>query len=102
MDILLENALRHGDGTVTVELESADGTVTIDVTDEGGGIAPGEERTIFDRGVSEHGSGLGLALATNLVAADGGRLTLVNPRPARFRITYRATARPAPPDTAAR
>jgi signal transduction histidine kinase len=95
IDVLLDNALRHGRGTITVELELHDATVTIDVTDEGDGIPPGEERSIFERGVSDHGSGVGLALATNLVAADGGRLTLVNPTPARFRITYRATVAPA-------
>lgn len=92
VDVLFENALRHGRGTITVELDHNDGTASIDVTDEGEGIAPGDEQTIFERGVSDHGSGLGLALATNLVAADGGRLTLVNPRPARFRITYHSTA----------
>jgi signal transduction histidine kinase len=95
VDVLVDNALRHGDGTITIEVARRGATVTVDVTDEGNGIAPGDEAKIFERGVSERGSGLGLAIATDLVAADGGRLILVQGHPPRFRVTYRATADPA-------
>ena len=45
------------------------------------------ETAIFGRDVSTAGStGLGLSLARALVEADGGRLILARPRPARFEI----------------
>jgi signal transduction histidine kinase len=91
LDILVENALRHGRGTVTVSVQpSSDHIATIDITDEGPGIPPGHEAAIFRRGVTADGSGIGLALASDLVAAEHGRLTLVSGQPPRFRITYRA------------
>jgi signal transduction histidine kinase len=91
LDILLENALRHGAGTVTVTVDHADDTVaTVDISDEGPGIAAGREAAIFERGITDEGSGIGLALASDLVTAEHGRLTLVTPHPPRFRITYRS------------
>jgi signal transduction histidine kinase len=95
VDVLVDNALQHGAGTIRIEVARHGTTVTVDVTDEGGGIEPGDEARIFERGVSDRGSGIGLAIATNLAAADGGRLALVQPSPPRFRITYRATTDPA-------
>jgi signal transduction histidine kinase len=90
LDILVENGLRHGDGTVTISVHRDADVATIDVTDEGPGIRPGSEAEIFRRGVTADSSGIGLALAADLVAADHGRLTLLSPAPARFRMTYRA------------
>ena len=97
LDILLDNALRHGDGTITLSVQHDDDVSTIDITDQGPGIPVGHEVTIFRRGVTADGSGIGLALADDLVSAEHGRLTLVGSQPARFRITYRT-----PPDGAHR
>ena len=82
--ILLDNALRHGRGTVAILLQ--DDTMTIE--DEGPGVAPDRVTTLFDR-PSDHRAahGRGLALARRLAESDGGRLELVEPRPATFRLT---------------
>jgi signal transduction histidine kinase len=91
LDALLDNGLRHGEGTVTVGVRRGhDGHVRVDVRDEGPGIDPGAERSIFERHVSlRGGTGVGLALARTLVEAEGGRLELVTSRPPTFEILLR-------------
>jgi len=76
LDVLIDNALRHGRGTVIVlRRSSADGAIAIDVTDEGttGGVA------LFGAGLGATtmpatAGHLGLALAASLAEAQGGRL----------------------------
>jgi signal transduction histidine kinase len=87
--VLLDNALRHGAGTVT--LAARDGTsgdtVLIEVSDTGAGVPDELAEHIFERGVSGGGStGLGLALARALIESDGGRLELSTKRPATFTV----------------
>lgn len=85
--VLLDNALRHGSGTVTMVARrgDAEGTVVIEVSDTGSGVPDELAPHIFERGFSGGGStGVGLALARALVEADGGRLELSNRRPAVF------------------
>jgi signal transduction histidine kinase len=96
LDVLLENALRHGAGTTRLHAAAADGRSVLGVEDEGPGVTPGLEHTVFERHVSTAGStGLGLPLARALVEADGGRLILACARPARFEIVIpRPRARP--------
>jgi signal transduction histidine kinase len=90
--VLLDNALRHGLGTVTLSARegvSASGgdTVVIEVTDMGSGVPDELAEHIFERGVSGGGStGLGLALARALIDSDGGRLELSVKRPATFTV----------------
>ena len=85
--VLLDNAMRHGAGPVSVTARSSDATVSIEVTDGGGGVPDELVAHIFDRGVSGVGStGVGLALARALVESDGGRLELSVPRPATFTV----------------
>jgi signal transduction histidine kinase len=85
--VLLDNALRHGAGTVSVSARGGEATVAIEVTDSGAGVPDELVAHIFDRGVSGGGStGVGLALARALVDSDGGRLELSSPRPATFTI----------------
>ena len=87
LDVLLENALNHGAGTTRLQAQLDDGRSRLAVEDEGAGVPEPLERSIFDRDVSTAGStGLGLPLARALVEADGGRLLLARPRPARFEI----------------
>lgn len=84
---LVDNALRHGDGTITMSARTMDNSVLIEVRDCGPGIPDELVPHIFDRGVSVGSStGLGLALARALVEADGGRLELSRPRPPVFTI----------------
>ncbi|MFC0109946.1 ATP-binding protein [Kibdelosporangium aridum] len=85
--VLLDNALRHGAGPVSVSVRASDATVAIEVSDGGSGVPDELVAHIFDRGVSGVGStGVGLALARALVESDGGRLELSVPRPATFTI----------------
>ncbi|MBM7770078.1 signal transduction histidine kinase [Actinokineospora baliensis] len=89
--VLLDNALRHGGGTVALSARSGESvggeTVVIDVTDAGNGVPDELAPHIFDRGVSGGGStGLGLALARALVESDGGRLELSTARPPTFTV----------------
>jgi signal transduction histidine kinase len=85
---LLENALRHGGGTVTVTARATDhGLLQLEVSDAGAGVPEELVPHVFDRGVSVGSStGLGLALARALVEADGGRLELSRARPPVFTI----------------
>ncbi len=78
---LVENALRHGAGTVTVRVSPA--TVAgqpgaaVTVTDEGPGVAPEAESRIFTkfwRGSRRGGTGLGLYITRGLVEAHGGTI----------------------------
>lgn len=83
--VLLDNALRHGEGTVTMSASGGDATVAIEVSDTGAGVPDELMAHVFDRGVSGGGStGVGLALARALVDSDGGRLELSPARPATF------------------
>jgi PAS domain S-box-containing protein len=78
---LVENALRHGRGTVRIGASRAhlDGHPAVDlvVADDGDGIAPQHRELVFSRfwqGGAKHGTGLGLYLVRGLVEAHGGRV----------------------------
>jgi signal transduction histidine kinase len=98
--VLLDNALRHGAGTVTLSARrgDAEGTVVIEVSDTGNGVPDELAPHVFERGFSGGGStGVGLALARALVEADGGRLELSNRQPAVFSLFLKV---PRPGDVA--
>jgi signal transduction histidine kinase len=85
---LLDNALVHGAGTVTIRTSRTPNSVVIEVRDEGKGVPPELVPRIFERSVSGKpgGTGLGLALARSIAAADGGNVVLVRPKPAVFAV----------------
>lgn len=89
---LIENSLRYGDGDTTISTRSSSGRgVFIDVADEGDGVPEDLVKSLFDRGVSGKGStGVGLALAKDLVTADGGRLELTQRTPPTFTVFLNA------------
>jgi signal transduction histidine kinase len=88
LDVLLDNALRHGDGPVRVVVEAAGDHGHLTVEDQGPGIDPAASAGLFERRAGTPSAhGIGLALARTLVQADGGRLDLVRASPAGFRIT---------------
>jgi two-component sensor histidine kinase len=72
---LVENALQHGDGQVTVRAAADGEAVALSVADDGPGI-PDHELGVLDRGEEtplSHGSGMGLWLvswATTTLGAD--------------------------------
>jgi signal transduction histidine kinase len=89
LDVLVDNALKHGSGDVTVS--AADGpTPTFEVRDEGTGLTDEAERQLFRRRAaasSEAGSeGIGLSLCADLLQALGGRLLLADRTPTTFRV----------------
>jgi signal transduction histidine kinase len=76
---LLENALRHGGGTVTASAEIRADDVCFTVSDEGHGIAPDHLESVFMKffgrsGERTSGTGLGLYITKGLVEAHGGRI----------------------------
>jgi len=83
---LIDNALMHGGGTVTIQTSQSARSVVIEVRDEGKGVPTELVSRIFERSVSgrPEGTGLGLALARTMAAADGGRVVLVKAKPATF------------------
>jgi two-component system, OmpR family, sensor kinase len=80
--ILMDNALKHTTGTITVAAETADEQVEICIRDTGPGIEPEALLRIFERfyrGESATGQpniGLGLAIAKALVEAQGGTIAV--------------------------
>lgn len=77
---LLENALSHGEGTVSITVVTDGDTVTTAVADEGPGVAENLRERAFERSVStKHGTGIGLSLARSLAEGEGGSLQ-VSPR----------------------
>lgn len=82
LHVLLDNAGRHGAGTVTVNVRDAGDALAIDVGDEGPGIERPDE--LFRRRAATAGHGIGLAMARSLAEAEGGRLRLTRPKPPTF------------------
>ncbi|MFK8845603.1 ATP-binding protein [Streptomyces sp. Ac-502] len=81
---LLENAVRHGAGTVTIEVgtassaSGAEGT-SVTVSDEGPGIPEESMSRVFTRfwrGSKRGGTGLGLYIVKGIVEAHGGTITV--------------------------
>jgi two-component system OmpR family sensor kinase len=75
---LVDNALAHGAGTVTVAANGAGEGVRFEVLDEGAGFPPGFEERAFERftradpGRTGGGAGLGLAIVRAVAEAHGG------------------------------
>ncbi|WP_031507620.1 sensor histidine kinase [Streptomyces megasporus] len=81
---LLENAVRHGEGTITMEVtpartESGDEGTAVTVSDEGPGIPEESMSRVFTRfwrGNRRGGTGLGLYIVKGIVEAHGGTITV--------------------------
>ncbi|HEY0816285.1 MAG TPA: HAMP domain-containing sensor histidine kinase [Pseudonocardia sp.] len=82
VDVLVDNALRHGQGTVTVTAREAAQAIAVDVTDEGRVERP--DQLFVRRSATAAGHGIGLALARSLTEAEGGRLLLSRQEPTTF------------------
>jgi two-component system OmpR family sensor kinase len=81
LDNLIDNAIHHGQGTITISGTTIRDSVAIEVRDQGPGFADNfaehafDRFTTADRGRSREGSGLGLAIVAAIAAAHGGRVT---------------------------
>jgi signal transduction histidine kinase len=74
LDVLVDNALVHGTGTVTVAARSGGTGLSVAVEDEGE-LPDGDLEAMFRRrSTAARGTGIGLALARSLAEADGARL----------------------------
>jgi two-component system, NtrC family, sensor histidine kinase GlrK len=94
---LLSNAIRYSPqkGVVRLELTTPPGLVRIDIQDQGVGVAQADRERIFEpfyRGERQptdvvRGSGIGLSIVHEYIAAHGGHIELLsNPVGAHFRI----------------
>jgi two-component system sensor histidine kinase GlrK len=108
LDNLLSNAIRFSPagGTITVNIHPDGATMVVDVVDEGPGIAVADEALIFEPfyqgrvqgSGSVKGSGLGLSIVKEYVAAHGGSVEALSAggaRGAHFRV--RLPLKQAPP-----
>lgn len=94
---ILDNALKYSPpGTpVGIRVCAVDGSIAVDITDHGNGIPLQDQSRIFERfyrGPSTRhqipGSGLGLTIASSIVQAHGGVLSVTSrPGETAFRIT---------------
>ncbi|MGZ6748718.1 MAG: sensor histidine kinase, partial [Nocardioides sp.] len=82
---LVENGVRHGDGTVSVRLRALDASsevgegVELTVDDQGEGIPVEIRRRVFTKfwkGGVRGGSGLGMYIVNGLVRAHGGTVSI--------------------------
>ncbi len=82
--ILLDNADKHGEGPVSVQLVADDTSVTLSVADRGPGFPEADLDRVFDRfyradpARSGPGAGLGLAIARSIAVAHGGSIGAAN------------------------
>jgi signal transduction histidine kinase len=91
IDVLVENALRHGHGTVTVEASGArGGGATITIADEGHLRTDDPDAIFHRRSAQAAGHGIGLALARSLAHAEGARLLLGRREPTTFEVVLAA------------
>ena len=86
LDVLVDNALRHGRGPIVLRARRALGAVAIEISDHGATMTT--DITQLARRQHRPGHGIGLALARTLVEADGARLDLIGSNPTTFQIIY--------------
>jgi two-component system sensor histidine kinase BaeS len=106
---LVSNAIRHtpADGTITLSVRRQDdGQVALEVADTGSGIAEEDLPSVFDRfwraeksrSRRTGGSGLGLSIVRQLVAAHGGTVAVTSELGAGTVFTLRLPATNPPVD----
>ena len=102
---LLANAIAYtpAGGTVTVTTRAADGAGVVEVADTGPGIDPADRPHVFERfyrgraGAGTPGSGIGLAVARELVRAHGCEIEVGDREGGGARLTVTLPAGPPGP-----
>jgi signal transduction histidine kinase len=96
---LVGNALKYGDGTVTIRSATSDGRTDLEVVDEGHGIPDDlgdrafQRFTRADQARTRPGNGLGLAIVAAVAHSHGGQVGLV---PGGVRMILRSTPTTSP------
>jgi signal transduction histidine kinase len=85
LDVLVDNALHHGAGAVTLGSDLGGGGVTLRVSDRGE-CHSSEVELFARRGPTAGRRGIGLPLARALAEAEGGRLRLASTDPTTFHL----------------
>lgn len=86
VDVLVDNAGRHGRGAVTVTVRVLDEAVAVDVADDGPPLLT-DNATLFQRRSRQAGNhGIGLPLARRLAESQGGQLRLTRTAPPTFTV----------------
>jgi two-component system, OmpR family, sensor kinase len=81
---LVDNALRHGHGTVRLSADVSDASLVVDVSDNGHGFPRGFEQAAFERfsraddARGDGGAGLGLAIVQAIARAHGGTASIAS------------------------
>jgi signal transduction histidine kinase len=101
MTNLIDNALRHGRGTIELSATLVDGGVRIEVCDEGEGFSASYAPRAFDRMTRAEpadrssGAGIGLAIVHAIAHAHGGTATVEVGAPGTVRVWLPADPRPS-------
>jgi signal transduction histidine kinase len=97
LDVLIDNAVRHGSGIIRLTTRALPGAVAISVSDEGHLLDTATESLMFSRrsDTGPHtGQGIGLAVARSLAEADDSRLTLTSRHPTTFTLFLVSAPKP--------
>jgi two-component system, OmpR family, sensor kinase len=88
---LVDNALSHGQGTVTLALRHDGAELVITVSDEGHGVPSGLRTLAFERfsraSTIRGGAGLGLAIVRAIAHAHGGHADIAHDDPSAIVVT---------------
>ncbi|WP_375389792.1 sensor histidine kinase, partial [uncultured Amnibacterium sp.] len=95
---ILDNATRLAATAVRVRIRPGD-EVVVEIEDDGPGVDPAVEESLFDPGVTTRsdGTGLGLALSRRLARRVDGDVRLTRGRPATFEVRLPSAASVADP-----
>jgi signal transduction histidine kinase len=87
LDVLIDNADRHGAGAITVRIRATAGAVAFEVADDGPALPADAAAALVDRKTQlDDGHGIGLSLARRLAESQGGRLNLSRLDPPTFTV----------------
>ena len=93
---LLENALQHGSGVISLSGRRGRDTVALEIADQGEGVAPALRPLMFDRfrkgAQGSAGSGLGLAIVRAVARSHGATVAFVDGPECRVRVVMPALA----------